>query len=182
MVDVDGVLTLIWCRKCAVWSTFSTLGRSSNHCKVKDPRLAYQRRKLEQGFKLNGIAEGLHLHGRSVPITKGEFERLFEVHDEGTCIAQCGVRHRMQKQIIASQKEEQRSTMMCVKPTRFAKRSNGRLLQGCMLLEGLGNVHRKIRRFAWRHFERSKEGRRRTGIRIINDDKVKTRWRHFGGA
>ena len=39
MVDVDGVLTLIWCRKCAVWSTFRTLGRSSNHCKVKDPRL-----------------------------------------------------------------------------------------------------------------------------------------------
>ena len=57
--------------------------------KPRDSRLAYQLKWLEQGFRLerrtkDGKKEGVYVQGITVPITKGEFERLCDFHDEGT--------------------------------------------------------------------------------------------------
>ena len=56
--------------------------RLKDRRKGRDPRVAYQLRKLEQGVTFSRRAEGSSVHGRMVPITKGVFERLCEIREE----------------------------------------------------------------------------------------------------
>ena len=57
------------CRKCAGWTTSNKLRkRLKSQRKPRDPRVAYQLKKLEQGIRLRRISEGLFVVGRTVPI------------------------------------------------------------------------------------------------------------------
>ena len=59
--------------------------------------------RLEHGSRL-GRKEQVHVQGRRVLITEGEFERLCGLHDEGTFMAQCGLWHKMEKKRVVSRK------------------------------------------------------------------------------
>ena len=48
----------------------------------------------------NGKKEGVYVQGRRVPTTKGEFQSLCDLHDEGTFMAQCGPWHKMDKKLV----------------------------------------------------------------------------------
>ena len=65
-----------------------------------------QLKKAEQEIRLSRISEGVHVEGRKVHMTKYEFERLCGKYDEGSCKSQCGLWHRMEKQIISLQNRE----------------------------------------------------------------------------
>ena len=40
------------------------------------------------------------MQGMRVPITKGEFQSLNDLHDEGTFMAQCGQWHKMENKLV----------------------------------------------------------------------------------
>ena len=63
------------------------LGKSwKNTCRAGDAGVAYHLKKLEQRIRQNGISK-----------------RLCDVYEAGTIMAQCGLRHRMERQIRAVQ-------------------------------------------------------------------------------
>ena len=72
MVDVDTFRTLVWCRKCAGWTTSNKFGgRIKNSCRPMDPRVAYQ-------FP-NVMSEGRHVNGRTRSFSLiSNFERFAE--------------------------------------------------------------------------------------------------------
>ena len=100
VVDVGRVRTLIffWCRQFAGWVSESRLvKRPRDVCKSGDLNLAYQLRKLEQGYLFGrrmgkGPQEGVHVQGRRVPTTESEFQTLFD--------SQYGLWHNMERKLV----------------------------------------------------------------------------------
>ena len=45
-------------------------------CNLRDPTVVYQLRMLRQGIKRNAIAEGVHVSGRHVFVTRTEIDFL----------------------------------------------------------------------------------------------------------
>ena len=79
IVDVDEVRTLFWCRKCAGWTTSNKMGRRlKNPCKARNPRVAYQLKKLEQGIRLSRISVSIRMEMEMIAMHNGEDDG----HDE----------------------------------------------------------------------------------------------------
>ena len=62
----------------------------------------HQLKKLKQGMRLSGV----YVVGRRVPITRKASERLCEIDEEGTFMAQCGRCYHKARMIIALQNGE----------------------------------------------------------------------------
>ena len=86
----SGSCSRVWCRSCADWASESGLDKPFKG-------------RLEHGSRL-GCKEQVHVQGRRVLITEGEFERMCGLHDEGTFMAQCGLWHKMEKKRVVSRK------------------------------------------------------------------------------
>ena len=77
-------------------------------CRPGDSRLSHQRRKLEEGYRTGGAKEenkeGIHVQGRRVPVSHGEFQNLCDLNGEGIFTAQRGPWHK--RRIFASRERE----------------------------------------------------------------------------
>ena len=62
----------------------------------------HQLKKLKQGMRLSGV----YVVSRRVPITRKASERLCEIDEEGTFMAQCGRCYHKARMIIALQNGE----------------------------------------------------------------------------
>ena len=116
--------------------------RPRDLCKPGVSELAYQSRKLEQGYRLerrmeDDQKEGFYVQRRRVPITDREFQSLCHLQEEGTFMAQRGLWRTMERSWWISKMEGQISLMKYVEQECFIMKTSELSLQGSGSVEGM---------------------------------------------
>ena len=90
LFDVGKVRTLILCTRCIGWSSDNWLDKRLRSVRKQETRgclVSSEGWSTAIGWR---VKEKRLVHGRRVPITESEFQSRCELHDPGTCMAQCG--------------------------------------------------------------------------------------------